>query len=109
MDTIAAMREQLERAQTDARAQVQRATADGQNEALELRNTVTAMREELEAMRFDAERRVQAEVASAHGEMAQLQATIRALRDELEAQSARSPEPAAESRRRDHTGGHGGR
>ena len=89
MDTIAAMREQLERIQVDAQEQVQRSTADGHNEAVELRSTITAMREEMEAMRFDAERRVQAEVASAHGDMAQLQATIRALREQLEVQEHR--------------------
>jgi chromosome segregation ATPase len=87
VDTVAALRTQLEQAETLRRESVQAALTVAQDEIRQLQHTVGSLRDELQALSAAKTESVQAAVATGQDESKQLHAAIQALRDEMERQT----------------------
>src|SRR5579863_2563498 len=83
-DTIAAMREALDKMQAEKPVAVQQAIAASNSEIVHLKETVIALREEMENLQHETQRAVQQAVLGASDEIEHLKATVLKLRDELE-------------------------
>ena len=84
-ESISAMRDELEKANHDKLAAVQKARARAQDELDQLKATVQALRDQMEQQAVDRRAAVQAAVADGNEESSQLKETVQALRDEMEA------------------------
>lgn len=87
-ETVAALRDQLERNMGERNDAVQRAIASGHDEARQLQKTIQALRDELELARAAKDEALQAVLLNQRDEMRQLQATIVDLRTKLEETNA---------------------
>ena len=87
-ETIAAMRDALQKQSAECEERVQRAVVSARDDISELQAAVQAMRDELELQRIHYEQRLQAAEREALDERTQLRQTIQILRDQLEKSDA---------------------
>ena len=90
MDTIAALRESLDKSRIERHDFVRESMAAARSEIALLHETATALRELLEEERLERQAAVREAVQGSQAEIAQLKATINALREALEARGASS-------------------
>lgn len=83
MDTISAMRGQLETMRYEQERNIQRAVADAAGEVEQLRSTIISLREELERRSAEFDARLADERLAHHNELRELQETIQSLRENL--------------------------
>lgn len=83
-DTIYALREALEEAETECQERVQKALVTANDEIAQLKATIPAIRDEMDRKQVGFEEALQASHREARDETAELQKTIQALRDQLE-------------------------
>ena len=89
-DTIAVLREAVEKARVDRDNYVRETLATARGDIAMLRETATALRELLEDERNAREGEVQEALREAHEEIHQLKAALAALRESLATDSPRS-------------------
>jgi hypothetical protein len=81
--TVAALREELERARFEADKKLQESMVLGNNELLQLKATIQELRDEMERKAFSFDARFEEERCLQRDELKQLQQTIQILRQTL--------------------------
>jgi chromosome segregation ATPase len=88
-ETVAALRDEMERNRIGERERLQQALAASHEEIGQLKGAIQALRDELERRKIEYEENGHAREQAAREEAKQLQEMIRAMRDRLEAYEKR--------------------